>query len=69
MAKNKPINLPGYISDEMYEKYKDLYDMAIRADEMAWHKPTIDTVCPNCKNLDRPYWMCEKCNGIGFIEE
>lgn len=28
----RPKNLPGYVSDEMYKKYKELYDLALEAD-------------------------------------
>lgn len=26
------------------------------------------TICPKCKNLDRPDYHCDLCKGVGYIE-
>lgn len=68
MKNKRPKDLPGYVSDEMYNKYKEIYDLALEVDKIQ-DGSVLDAACPSCKNMDRPYWLCEKCNGIGFIEE
>ena len=26
------------------------------------------TICPKCKDADRPYFHCDLCNGFGYTE-
>jgi len=28
----------------------------------------METICPKCKDADRPYFHCDICNGFGYIK-
>lgn len=44
----RPKGLPGYVSDEMYEKYQKLFDAALEADQVNPHyeRPLTKHVTP-----------------------